>query len=214
MNNEEKINEPETPGADVSVSAEEKESMATEPVSGKDVSASAKKEKVADIKQEEEVLAQLKKLHEERDQFYGLAKQAQADGINYRNWAEKEMKRLRRQAGENSIVAMLPVLDNLERALNVDEKNGFQPLLDGIRLVKDQFLGVLTGLGVKVLDPLGQQFSPVEADAIVVVPVDDKTKDNVVLGVYQRGYELGEKVIRPAKVQVGRYTEPGPEKNN
>ncbi len=146
----------------------------------------------------------------ERDLMREIAARAQADGINYRNWAEREFKRLKAQGGERAVLAMLPVFDNLERALDQAEADP-SSIREGVRMVRAQFGDALKLLGVTELDPVGKPFSPAEHDAMGTVPVRDKADDGTVRAVVRKGFSLGGKVIRPAMVMVGRYADPAPD---
>jgi molecular chaperone GrpE (heat shock protein) len=99
----------------------------------------------------------------------------------------------------------LPVLDNLERALQSAEQSAsVEALLEGVTLVRTQFLNVLGRHGLEALNRLGQPFDPSLDEAIGMVEVSDPAQHNLVLQEWQKGYTLHEKVVRPAKVAVGR----------
>jgi molecular chaperone GrpE len=99
----------------------------------------------------------------------------------------------------------LPVLDNLERALQSAEQGARgEALFEGINLVRSQFLTVLGRYGLHPIDRLGQTFDPSLDEAIAMVEVSDSAQHNLVLQEWQKGYTLHEKVLRPAKVAVGR----------
>ncbi|MDY4032717.1 MAG: nucleotide exchange factor GrpE [Pyramidobacter sp.] len=153
----------------------------------------------------DELMAQYQQMRE-------LAARAQADGINYRNWAEREMKRLKAYGSERAVLAMLPVFDNLERALDSAEADPAS-IKEGVRMVRQQFADALKDLGVTELDPAGKPFSPAEHDAMGMVPVSDRSQDGLVHTVVRKGFQMAEKVIRPALVMVGRYAENTPEGN-
>ncbi len=159
-----------------------------------------------DAKKIEELEAQYQQMRE-------IAARAQADGINYRNWAEREMKRLKAYGSERAVVAMLPVWDNLERALATSEADP-STIREGVRMVRQQFADALKNLGVSELDPTGKPFSPAEHDATGMVPVADGSQDGVIQTVVRKGFSMADKVIRPAMVVVGRYTAPEAEKND
>lgn len=170
-----------------------------------------------DAPQEEMLEDVAQKKIEELTTQYGqmreVAARAQADGINYRNWAEREMKRLKAYGSERAVLVMLPVFDNLERALDVAEADPAS-IREGVRMVQQQFAGALKALGVSELNPEGKPFSPSEHDAMGIVPVSDKTQDGIVHTVVRKGFQMAEKVIRPAMVMVGRYTEPQAKEKN
>jgi molecular chaperone GrpE len=99
----------------------------------------------------------------------------------------------------------LPVLDNLERALHsAEQSTSVEALLEGVTLVRTQFLNVLGRHGLEALNRLAQPFDPSLDEAIGMVEVSDPAQQNLVLQEWQKGYTLHEKVLRPAKVAVGR----------
>ena len=115
--------------------------------------------------------------------------------------AERQVELLRGRVLE----ALLPVLDNLERSLDAAEQgHGAGALLDGVRLVHSQFLGVLGQFGLERVSTLGERFDPRVHDAVAVVPVADAAKDGVVIAEVEPAYRIGDRIVRPAKVQVGR----------
>ena len=155
----------------------------------------------------DETQKKIDELTAQYNQMREIAARAQADGINYRNWAEREFKRLKAFGSERAVLAMLPVLDNLELALGNAEADPAS-IAEGVRMVKTQFTESLKNLGVTELDPLGKPFSPMEHDAMGMAPVTDKAQDGMVCTVVRKGFAMADKVIRPAMVMVGRYQEP------
>ncbi len=118
--------------------------------------------------------------------------------------AEKQLERQRLQVLE----ALLPVLDNLERSIAAATKDGSAPALrDGVKLVFDQFLQVLGGFGLERRSALGARFDPSQHDAIAVIPVADAQQDGIVVSELEPGYVAGERVVRAARVVVGRAAE-------
>ena len=158
---------------------------------------------------ETDMSAQLKELKEQYQQMREIAARAQADGINYRNWAEREMTRLKTYGSERAVIAMLPVFDNLERALANAEADP-HTVKEGVRMVREQFAVALRSLGVTEMDPAGKPFTPAEHDAMGMVPVTEKDQDGLVHTVVRKGFQMSDKVIRPAMVMVSRYTEATP----
>jgi molecular chaperone GrpE len=127
---------------------------------------------------------------------------------------EQARARLRRdvakevERGKRAILAdLLDVLDNLDRALAAAcESSAAGPLLQGVELVRAQFLGKLESLGVRVVDASGQRFDPARHEAVTTVPVTDPAKDGLVVGVVRQGYAIGDDVLRPAVVAVAKLT--------
>lgn len=129
-----------------------------------------------------------------------------------RNEQEDLRRRLTRDLEQRVEIAtgdlladFLPVLDNLDRALQAAETHpGFEALLEGIRLVRTQFLSVLARHGLEPLDRLAQPFDPSLDEAVTTVQVEDPSQHNLVLQEWEKGYTLQEKLLRPAKVAVGK----------
>jgi molecular chaperone GrpE len=101
------------------------------------------------------------------------------------------------------LVEMLEVLDNLERAIEAAEEEG--PLLEGITLVRDQFVAKLEHMGARKMSSLDQPFDPELHQAVTTVPVDDPGKDGRVVGVVTEGYLFEDGLLRPAMVAVGKH---------
>jgi molecular chaperone GrpE len=112
----------------------------------------------------------------------------------------REIERLRGRL----VVDLLEVLDNLDRSLGAVPPQRHDAFIDGVRLVRDQFLGKLSALGLEPLAALGQRFDPNQHEAIGLVPVTEPEQDGVVMNVVRAGYRFGDKVLRPAVVQVGK----------
>jgi len=112
----------------------------------------------------------------------------------------------RREAEETRgklVTELLPVLDNLDRTM----RHGRDPaMLDGVRMVRSQLEGVLRGYGVERISALGQRFDPGQHDAIGVVAVADPREDGLVVAETEPGYAFGARLLRPAKVTVGKYS--------
>lgn len=144
--------------------------------------------------------SELEKLQAEVTQFKDLAARSQAELINYKARAEREYARLRALGASRAVLALLPVLDNLDLALQSEGD-----LRDGVRITKDQFVAALAGLSVEILDPLGEVFNPAEHEAMGLVPVDQQDQDGKVVLVFQKGYRMSGQVIRAAKVHVGQF---------
>ena len=107
------------------------------------------------------------------------------------------------------LAAFLDVVDNIERAIEAarlaaDENPTTGRLVEGVELVKQQFLSTLQGFGVKSIVAAGQRFDPNLHDAVSTVPVDQPEQADVVIDVIKVGYAIGDDVLRPASVTVGK----------
>lgn len=129
---------------------------------------------------------------------------------SFRARLNREMERRLEAAKADLVRGFLEVLDNLERALNSarGHRDRFGELFKGIELVKEQFIDQLKDQGIERLTRCGRTFDPHLEEALEAVAVGED-QDNLVLEEIEPGYILGEKLIRPAKVKVGRY-EGGP----
>ena len=116
----------------------------------------------------------------------------------------RERQDLRRRAMEDLIVSLLPVLDNLDRALSVPEDGSAKDILAGVKMVSRQFLSVLDELGVSAIPAKGERFDPALHEAIGAVPVEDAEEDGAVVDEQLRGYRTKDRVLRPARVLVGK----------
>jgi molecular chaperone GrpE (heat shock protein) len=115
--------------------------------------------------------------------------------------AERQIERMRAEVLES----LLPVLDNLERSIAAAATApSVESLANGVKLVHSQFLQALAQFGLARRSSLGERFDPRVHDAIAVIPVADAHQDGVVLAEIEPAYVVGDRVIRPAKVQVGR----------
>ena len=135
----------------------------------------------------------------ERDEYLQLAQRAQADFENYRKRAAKDMAAAGARAKIGLVRDLLPVIDNLERALA--SADGDSALAQGVRLVLSDLNGVLAREGVSTLEPDGEQFDPTFHEALSTRS-EDGAEAGVVLDVVEKGYRLGDTVIRPARVVV------------
>jgi molecular chaperone GrpE len=136
----------------------------------------------------------------ERDEYLALAQRAQADFENYRKRAAKEAAAAGERAKGGLVRELLPVVDNLERALASAEASE-QHLAEGVRLVHQELVGVLQRNGVEPFDPAGEQFDP-EMHEALSTRTEDGADPGVVLDVMEKGYRLNGTVLRPARVVV------------
>lgn len=121
-----------------------------------------------------------------------------ADFDNYRKRMQAEVESARKEGEVKAIRALLPVLDDLERAL---EHAGANPetIAEGVRAVHKGFERILSGLGVEPVPGEGEPFNPNVHEAVGIVEGEE---DEKVAQVYQKGYRYGEQLIRPARVAV------------
>jgi molecular chaperone GrpE len=149
-------------------------------------------------KEEAEAEDPLARVQRERDEYLDLARRAQADFENYRKRAAKEAAAAGERAKSGLIREVLPIVDNLERALASAEE-GEQHLAEGVRLVHSELIAVLERNGVEQFDPAGDRFDPTEHEAL---SVRDGGEPGVVVDVVEKGYRANGTVLRPARVVV------------
>ena len=136
----------------------------------------------------------------ERDEYLALAQRVQADFENYRKRAVRDQERLVAHAHERLVRELLPVLDDLERALEAAARHEEAQLVDGVQLVERALRGALAKEGLTEIETAGQ-FDPHVHEALLTQPSAD-AEPGTVLEVVQRGYRIGDKVVRPARVIV------------
>ena len=140
----------------------------------------------------------------------------QADWENYRRRTAQERLDERERATEKLVTALLPVVDDMERALDhartLELSDDFKQFVDGVDAVRTKLLGVFEHEGAEVIDPKGSAFDPNIHQAVGRVE-DASQYDETVNDVYQKGYRMGGKVLRPAMVTVtyGGEKRPAPE---
>jgi len=133
-----------------------------------------------------------------RDQFVRL----QADFANFRNRTQRERLELYQRANEDLLLELLPVLDHYEMGLQTAEQQETDPaVLDGFRLVYDQFQNVLDKFNLKPIDAVGEKFDPHKHEALTHMPSDEYPAETCSSQV-RRGYMFGDKLLRAAQVVV------------
>ena len=136
----------------------------------------------------------------ERDAYLDLAQRVQADFENYRKRAARDQERLVAHAHERLVRELLPILDDLERALEAAERHEEAQLVEGVKLVEQSLRNALRKEGLLEIETDGQ-FDPHIHEALLAQP-SDSAESGAVLEVVQRGYRVGDRVVRPAKVIV------------
>jgi molecular chaperone GrpE len=101
------------------------------------------------------------------------------------------------------VLELLPVLDNLDRALDAARGHELTPLVEGVTMVRGQLESVLVHYGVERIDATAQKFDPAAHEAVFAVPVADKARVGMVIDQLEPGYRFGSKLLRAARVSVG-----------
>ncbi len=124
-----------------------------------------------------------------------------AEWDTYRRRMKEQREEEKLRATEKLVEDIIPVLDDFERTINYATENGEEGLLGGVIAVHNKLNEVLVKEGVEVIDPVGQPYEALEAQAVATVD-NPAVPDETVEQVYQKGYRMGNKVIRPAMVTV------------
>jgi molecular chaperone GrpE len=135
---------------------------------------------------------------DEPEDYLALAQRIQADFENYRKRVARETAAAGERARSGLVRELLPIVDNLERALASAEE-GEQHLAEGVRLVHSELIAVLERNGVEQFDPAGEKFDPAEHEALSVREDGDA---GIVVDVVEKGYRSNGTVLRPARVVV------------
>ena len=171
----------------------------TEEVTNEEGATEEPQEEVIELSKEEELEIQVK---EATDKYLRLY----SEFDNFRKRTQKEKIELYKTAGEGVISAILPVLDDLERAEKANlESDDVQGIKDGIKLIHDKLTNILKTKGLEAVEsPIGKEFNVEFHEAITQIPAPTKKEKGKVLDVVEKGYELNGKVIRFSKVVIGQ----------
>ncbi len=147
------------------------------------------------------VVAELEK---KRDEYLAMAQRCQADFENYRRRNEAAKTAAYQDGAADALTAMLPVADNFERAIAAaPQDEASKAMLDGITMVKKQFEASLSGRGVsEIPSAKGDTFDPTVHNAVMTAPLEEGCEAGTIAACLQKGYKLGERVIRYAMVSV------------
>ena len=149
----------------------------------------------------EELEERVELLQRERDEYLDDLKRVAADFDNYRKRALRDQEALVARAHERLVKELLPVLDDLERALVAAEEHEEARLEEGVRLVHRELRHALAKEGLVEIETAGE-FDPHVHEALLTQPSEEG--DGAILEVIQKGYRLGDRVLRPARVVVSQ----------
>jgi molecular chaperone GrpE len=178
----------------------EEENRSESPVEGNHHKNKKKKEE----KEIEELKKRLEEKEKEAKENYDRLLRTAADFENYKKRATKEKEEWTKFANEDLLKAILPFMDNLERAINHAQKvvdTGV--LIEGVRLTIQQLHQTLNKFGLSSFESVGKPFDPAMHEAMLVVETD-KQEPNQVVEEFQRGYLLNDRLLRPATVSVSK----------
>lgn len=157
----------------------------------------------AEIEKEDELITTKKKLDEMNERYLRV----QAEYANYRNRTEREKSEIYARAGESIVSNLLEVKDNFDRALSsVTDEERELSFYQGVEMVANQFNEILAEKGLKEIEAMGQPFDPNHHQAVMQME-DENAEPNHVIQVLQKGYQYGDKILRPTMVVVSKQKE-------
>ncbi len=184
--------------ADKSVEKQEEKSANQKAKSSKKKSRNKKRSK------EEELKEKIKELEEKNEKLHDDYLRLFSEFDNFRKRKNAEINKLYETAGEKMVLQMLPIIDDFERALqHIGDSDDAKAHREGMELIYNKFLKVLEQNGVKEIDAKGKDFDTDYHEAITRFPAPTEDMKGKVVDVTEKGYTMGDKVIRYAKVVVG-----------
>jgi molecular chaperone GrpE len=148
--------------------------------------------------------ADIAEVQKQRDDYYDRLLRKTAEFDNYRKRTERERIQLSEAAAADLIADLLPLVDDLERAMNADPgSEGAAAIRRGVELIQQQLLETLRKRGVKPIQALGEDFDPNFHQAVSHEAAEGR-RDGEVIEEFRRGYMLGDRLLRPAMVKVAK----------
>lgn len=164
-----------------------------------------KETEISEEEEEEKIAKELEETKQALEDYKDKYLRLSAEFDNYRKRTMKEKAELIKNGGEKAISAILPILDDLERALqNMQKADDVKAMYEGIGLIHQKFLKNLGHEGLEKMNPVGEAFDTDFHEAIALVPAPEEAQKGKVLDCVQTGYKLNDKVIRHAKVVVAQ----------
>lgn len=177
------------------------DSQQTEALHGEDRQSTETPEPTPEEKLQAELEAAQKENEALKDKYLRLS----AEFDNFRKRTMKEKAELIKNGGEKAITSILPILDDLERALqNMEKWDDVKAMHEGIDLIYQKFLKGLSQQGLEKMEPIGENFDTDYHEAVALIPAPEESQKGKVLDCVQTGYKLNDKVIRHAKVVVAQ----------
>ena len=154
---------------------------------------------------DDSLAVQIEQLQQDLEGARDMALRAQADAQNVKRRAEQDVEKARKFALERFCSELLPVVDNLERALDAitPDDEALRPIAEGVELTLKSFLDALRKFNIEPVDPQGEPFDPQQHQAMSMIENPD-AEPNTVLTVMQKGYTLNGRLVRPAMVMVSK----------
>jgi molecular chaperone GrpE len=153
----------------------------------------------------EEIIKELNEYKEKASYFEDLFQRKAAEFENYKKRIIDEKDKFRVMANKDLVMDLFPIIDNFERGLKVTEQTkDFEGMAKGIKMVLDGIHSVFSRFQVMPIESVGKEFDPNLHEAVLLEERDDIDEDMVVLEEFEKGYTMGELIIKHSKVKVGR----------
>jgi molecular chaperone GrpE len=159
----------------------------------------------------EELERQVAEKDKAAQEYIAKYRQAAQEFEDARARMRKELAKDAERSRREVLASLLDVADNLDRAIDAATQAGTpasDPLLQGVEMVRQQFLAKLEGFNVRRIESTGADFDPLLHEAVSAVPASDPALDGRIVGVVRHGYRIGDEVLRPALVAVAKAAEP------
>jgi molecular chaperone GrpE len=158
----------------------------------------------------EDLERQLAEKDRAAQEYLGKYRQAAQEFEDARARMRKELAKDAERSRREVLVSLLDVADNLDRAIDAATAAGTpasDPLLQGVQMVRQQFLAKLESFNVRRIESAGAMFDPLQHEAVSVVPDADPSRDGLIVGIVRHGYRIGDEILRPALVAVAKAGE-------
>ena len=192
-------------GHKVPINGDGQHNEGEKPSEGAGAEASAEERSLAELMEELErtraELTELEKMRAEAKESHDKYLRLYAETENYKKRMNRDAVEGQKYYNEGIIKDLLPVMDNLERALSHAGED--DPLIEGVRMVKKQFMDVLAKFGVTQVESVGLPFDPEKQQAIMQIETEEY-EPGIVVEEFQKGYFLNERILRPAMVTVAK----------
>ena len=152
----------------------------------------------------EELERRLADAEKQAQEYLGKYRQSAQEFEDARARMRKELAKDAERSRREVLISLLEVIDNLDRAIDAAKGAAADPLLQGVEMVRLQFLAKLEGFGVRRIDSQGAMFDPRFHEAVTMVEAPNPDADGRIVGVIAHGYRIGDEVLRPALVAVGQ----------
>jgi len=153
-----------------------------------------------------EDLEDLRQKAQERDEIFDRLQRTTADFLNYQKRMRKQQEELRQFAVQELVTSLLPCLDNFDHAIAAAQDSPDQALLEGVKLVEQEFFRVLSNVGIERMKVVGEKFDPNFHEAVMQQETEE-VENHTVLEELRAGYTLNGRVVRAAQVKVSRRPE-------